>query len=312
MNRIGRALAALLVVFLTTALPATAGPVILWNTLINPAPGSTQIGFLSQQNSSPETEAIDDFVINPATFPQGFRIDQIRAQVLLTDPTATIDNLSLEFYRTFPVDSDPNRTPQFTRTNGPSDDGNEFAEFSSTGGELSFSQTEQSSNFILNTTIEPGPNGLGILETTPTTGRLLLLDITLATRLDLAPTNPFPNDFATHYWLELTAQVSSGEFYWVQGTFPRTIPATPPVTGEDRQTWFTTVPGISPDFRRTSDIINQQNGTTSPVFNSSMEISGLAIATTVPGPSALVLVLGGLAFAGTLLRRRAGSRDRLA
>src|SRR5262245_48331912 len=279
-----------------------AADTVLWSTLIDPSSGSTQIGFLSQQNSSPETEAIDDFVINPLTFPHGFSINQVAAQVLLTDPNATITNLAIEFYRTFPVDSDPNRTPAVTRTNGPSDDGNEFAEFATDDSSLSFSQSVQNGNFTLQTTIEAGPTGTGILETTPTTGSLRLLTMNLASPLTLAPTNPFPNDFATHYWLELTAEVSSGEFYWVQGVFPRTIPGVLPVLGEDRQTWFTTNPGLSPDFRRVSDIINQADGTTSPVFNSSMEIHGNA----VPEPSTLILLLSG----GLLSVRRFRARRR--
>jgi hypothetical protein len=278
---------------------SSADPV-LWSTLIDPSPGSAQIGFLSQQNSSPETEAIDDFVINPAAFPQGFNVKSVLAQVLITEPGATIDNLAIEFYRTFPVDSDLNRTPGNTRTNGPSDDGNEFAEFSTEDGTLSFKQTVQSSNFVLNTTIEPGADSRGVLETDPTTGSLLLLDMKLQGPLGLAATNPFPGDFVTHYWLELTAELSSGEFYWVQGVFPRSVPGMPPLTGEDRQTWFTTIPGLTPDFRRTSDIINGSDNTTAPVFNSSMEIRGDAI----PEPASLLLVSTGLFVLSHRVRRR--------
>jgi hypothetical protein len=199
----------------------------LWSTLIDPSPGTAEIGFLSQQNSSPETEAIDDFVINPLAS-GAFRINRVLAQVLVTDPTATIDNVTVEFYRTFPVDSDPNRTPAFTRTNGPSDDGNEFAEFSTDDGSLSFTQSLQKSGFVLSSTIEPGPANTGILETGPTTGDLLLLNMKLTSPLDLAPTDPFPGDPATHYRLELIAELSTGEFYWVQGVFPRTVPGVPP------------------------------------------------------------------------------------
>lgn len=273
---------------------------VLWNTLIDPSAGTAQIGFLSQQNSSPETEAIDDFVINPSLFPHGFAITQVSAQVLLTDPSATIDNLAVEFYRTFPVDSDLSRTPATTRTNGPADDGNEFAEFATDDGSLSFTQSVQNSSFILDTTIEPGPTGTGIQEFDDTTGSLQLLTMTLATPLTLDPTNPFPGDFATHYWLELTASVSSGEFYWVQGGFPRSVPGGAPVAGEDRQTWFTTNPGLTPDFRRVSDIINQSDGTTNPVFNSSMEIVGAP----VPEPSTLILLSTGVLGTRMFRRRR--------
>jgi hypothetical protein len=273
--------------FLTRS--SSADPV-LWSTLIDPSPGMAQIGFLSQQNSSPETEAIDDFVINPASFPQGFNIKSVLGQVLITDPDATIDNLSIEFYRTFPVDSDLMRTPGNTRTNGPSDDGQEFAEFSTDDGSLSFTQTVQASNFVLDTTIEPGADSRGVLETDDTTGTLLLLDMKLNSPLALAATNPFPGDAATHYWLEMTAQLSSGEFYWVQGVLPRSVPGAPPLTGEDRQTWFTTVPGLTPDFRRVSDIINASDNTADPAFNSSMEIRGDA----VPEPATLLLMGAGL------------------
>ncbi len=273
--------------FLTSS--SSADPV-LWSTLIDPSPGMAQIGFLSQQNSSPETEAIDDFVINPATFPQGFNVKSVLGQVLITDPDATIDNLSIEFYRTFPVDSDLTRTPGNTRTNGPSDDGQEFAEFSTDDGSLSFTQTVQASTFVLDTTIEPGADSRGVLETDDTTGTLLLLDMKLASPLALAATNPFPGDPATHYWLEMTASLSSGEFYWVQGVLPRSVPGAPPLTGEDRQTWFTTIPGLSPDFRRVSDIINASDNTAEPAFNSSMEIRGDA----VPEPATLFLMGAGL------------------
>ena len=162
---------------LVTTAPTAAADEVLWSTLIDPAPGSAQIGFLSQQNSSPETEAIDDFVINPAAFPNGFSINQVLGQFLLTDPNATITNLAVEFYRTFPVDSDLTRTPGNTRTNGPSDDGNEFAEFSTDDGTLSFTQSLQNGNFVLDSTIEPGAANTGVLETDDTPGSLFLLDM---------------------------------------------------------------------------------------------------------------------------------------
>jgi hypothetical protein len=274
---------------LLLARSSSADPV-LWSTLIDPSPGTAQIGFLSQQNSSPETEAIDDFVIDPASFPQGFNVKRVLGQVLITDPDATIDNLSIEFYRTFPVDSDLTRTPGNTRTNGPSDDGQEFAEFSTGDGTLSLKQSVQASNFVLDTTIEPGADSRGVLETDDTTGTLLLLDMKLDSPLALAATNPFPGDPATHYWLEMTAQLSSGEFYWVQGVIPRSVPGVAPLTGEDRQTWFTTIPGLTPDFRRVSDIINGMDNTAAPAFNSSMEIRGDA----VPEPATLLLMGAGL------------------
>jgi hypothetical protein len=285
-----------------SATPLTAHAVTLWNTLIDPA-ATGQIGFLSQQNSQPETEAIDDFVINPAAFPSGFTVNRVRAQALLTDPNAQITNLTVELYRTFPVDSNTTRSPQFTRTNGPSDNGQDFADFASKEGKLSFTRSVQNPTFVLDRTIEPGADGKGVQVTDDTSGQLVLLDMSLGSGITLAPTNPFPSDNATHYWLELTAEVSSGEFYWVQGTFPRSVPGGAPAAGEDRQTWFTTEL-ISPDFRRVSDIINQQDGTTAPVFNSSMEIIGRAGA--VPEPSMLMLLasVGGLLVVATRRRRR--------
>jgi hypothetical protein len=240
---------------------ARADQVTLWDTLApNPA-----LAVTAQSNAAVPSETADDFFyLNPAIF----QMDEIRVQGLLTDPNATITGVDVEVYQTFPFNSDTTRVPVNTRANGPAD--NEFAaRESSRRGDLSFSVRDLG-QFTVANVITPGSKAQeGVLEA-GLTGDLREITIKLDKRpLVLLPAaNASPTQI-DHYFLSVTLETSSGEYYWMAGQRP---PFVFPGNG-DRQTWMRTDP-FDPDWRRVSDVINNSDGTAAPAFNTSFRIVG--------------------------------------
>ena len=128
------------------------------------------------------------------------------------------------------------------------------------------------------------------------TGDLRQIDLVLDSPLYLAPTDPTFTSHINHYWLSITADTSAGEYYWLAGARPPLVP-TPP--GVDRQTWLHT-DAFDPDWKRVSDILNNQNGTTTPAYNAAFRVGGQA----VPEPGALALAGSGLLSLGLLWQRK--------
>lgn len=240
---------------------AHAGQATLWDTLApNPA-----LAITSQSNAAIPSEAADDFFYLD---PVAFRLDEIRVQGLLTDPSATITGVEVEVYQTFPFDSDTTRTPLTTRVNGPADD--EFAASeSSKRGELAFSVRDVGPFTVANV-ITPGSGTQEGAVGPGLTGDLREITIKLNGRpLVLLPGAGTVPTQRNHYFLSVKVETSSGEYYWVAGQRP---PFVFPGSG-DRQAWLRTGP-FAPDWRRVSDVINSSDGTAAPAFNTSFRITG--------------------------------------
>jgi hypothetical protein len=244
---------------------ARADQVTLWDTLApNPA-----LAITSQNNVEIPSSAADDFFYLD---PVAFRVDEIRVQGLLTDPNATITGVKVELYQTFPFNSDKNRTPATTRTNGPADD--EFVAFdSSTPGDLSFS-VKDLGPFTVANVITPGSETQEGSFEDGFTGDLREITIKLDKRgpVLLPAANAQPTQI-NHYFLEVTVETSSGEYFWMAGQRP---PFVSPAGG-DRQAWMRTDP-FNPDWRRVSDVINNSDGTATPAINTSFRITGHTLA----------------------------------
>lgn len=241
---------------------ARADQVTLWDTLApNPA-----LAITAQSNAAIPSETADDFFF---LAPVAFRMDEVRVQGLLTDPNAKITAVEVEVYQTFPFDSDTlTRIPVNTRTNGPAD--HEFvARESSRRGELSFSVRDVGP-FAVDHVITPGSDTEeGRLEA-GVRGDLREITIRFNGRpIDLQPAAGTVPTQRNHYFLSVTVETSSGEYYWVAGQRP---PFVFPGSG-DRQTWLRTGP-FDPDWRRVSDVINNSDGTAAPAFNTSFRITG--------------------------------------
>ena len=247
---------------------ARADQVTLWDTLApNPA-----LAITAQGNAAIPSEAADDFFYLD---PVAFRVDEIRVQGLLTDPNAAIRGVKVEVYQTFPFDSNTRRTPVTTRANGPAD--NEFVSLdSSRRGELAFAVRDVGP-FTVDHVITPGSEKQeGALEA-GLTGDLREIAIRLNGRpLILLPARAAQPTQLNHYFLSVTVETSSGDYYWVAGQRP---PFVFPGSG-DRQAWLRTDP-FDPDWRRVSDVINNSDGTGAPAFNTSFRISGQPLPITV-------------------------------
>ena len=238
-----------------------AHQVTLWDTL---APNCA-LAITAQSNAAIPSETADDFFYLD---PVAFRVDEIRVQGLLTDPNATITGVEVEVYQTFPFDSDTTRTPVNTRTNGPAD--MEFvARESSRRGELSFSVRDVGRFAVANVITSGSDKQEGAVEA-GLTGDLREITLKLNGRpIVLLPAAGTVPTQLNHYFLSVTVETSSGEYYWVAGQRP---PFVFPGSG-DRQAWMRTDP-FDPDWRRVSDVINNSDGTGAPAFNTSFRISG--------------------------------------
>lgn len=282
-------------ILLSLSQSSAASAAVLWDTL---QPNSA-IAFSSQLDVP--TETADDFTVTG----NGFRVTDVSFLGLFSDANAQIEDLDLAFYDVFPGASDLTRTPVTVRTNGPED--SEFAAFGLADNLVSFKTTDLGS-FTVNQTILPGSGanspglGSGVVGG-PLTGNLRRIDVKLATPLDLSPKAVF---------LVAAVDPSAGNFFRVAGSSPPNFPSPLPPGVVDRQTWFrTNAPfpnALEPDWIRISDVINQQNGTRDPAFNSAFQISGQPI----PEPSSILGSLGlGVLGAGYTLKRQRQLKNRI-
>jgi hypothetical protein len=270
---------------------------VLWDTL---TPNS-KIGFSSQLDIP--TEAADDFTVTG----NGFTVTDVSFLGLFSDADAEIEDINMAFYSVFPGASDLTRTPATVRENGPEDE--EFVAFSLGEDTLSFSSQDLGS-FTLDQTILPssGPNAPGVGSGAvggPLTGNLRQIDVKLKNPLTLAPDAVF---------LVNAVDPSTGEYFQVAGDRPPEFPNPLPEGVIDRQAWFRTNEpfpnALEPDWVRISDVVNQQDGTADPAFNSAFRVSGEEVAVPEPGTVSLFSLLL-LSPAAVLLRRRKAQKGAL-
>jgi hypothetical protein len=241
----------------------------------------------SRPGTTTEIEAADDFLFSNPTLITGGTFTGL---LPIGVPLSSVSDVTVEIYRVFPLDSvnpPDGRVP--TRVNSPSD--NAFASRdSAVAGQLSFSTTLLAPSFaaansVLNG-INPSPNSTTGGEG-PVTGQEVQFSFTLPSVLNLP---------ADHYFFIPQVQLASGNFYWLSA--PR------PITGgtgpflPDLQAWIRNT-NLDPDWLRIgTDIVG---GGTPPTFNMSFSLNG----TTVPEPSAVLLIMTGLGLTMFCRRRRA-------
>ena len=232
-----------------------------------------------------EIESADDFVLTQDT-----SINQATFTGLLTGSgisLADIGNVRVEIYRVFPKDStNPPSGNVPTRVNSPSDIA--FAERDTASSNLSstplvLNPSFTAANSVLNG-INPIPN-----QTTggegPVTGQEVQFNVDFTTPFVLP---------ADHYFFVPQVEVTNltGEFLWLSASRPIVTPDTP--FAPDLQSWIRNE-NLAPDWLRIgTDIVG---GTT---FNAAFSLDG----TTVPEPSTIVLLLGGLSLFPWVSRRR--------
>lgn len=267
--------------------PATAQAAVLWDTLqANPA-----YGVLADEHQPIISEAADDFWFPASTAP-AFQLTGARAYFLTSNPNPNWSEFHFELYQTYPVDSNASRTPASVRTNGPAD--TEFLHRMWSMGDVT-PTINSLGTFAVNNTILPGTAHRFGVVAPGITGSLWDITLMLMNPYTLNPASG-PSAQQNHYWLSISGEAPNSDIYWITGARP---PLSPSGVQDDRQAWITSS-AFSPDWRRLSDVINQQDGTLTPGYNLSFQILG----NVVPEPgSLLVLGLGGLSMLG-LMRRR--------
>jgi hypothetical protein len=225
-----------------------------------------------------QTETADDFILTQTT-----KLNQATFIGLL--PTgaslSSLNRVEIEFYHLFPKDSAgfDGRVP--TRTNSPSDVEIDSATRDSLNGSLSFNVTLLNSNFTAANSvvngIHPQPDQFTGGEG-PVTGQEVLITVTFNTPVLLN---------ADHYFFRPEAGVNEGDFLWLSA-------AQPLFTG-DLQSWIRN-DDLAPDWLRIGTDITGQGP-----FNGAFSLTG----ETVPDPSTLALLSGGIGMLG-LWRRRVG------
>jgi len=245
-----------------------------------------------------EIEAADDFLLSSPAI-----INSASLVGLLVSPTGaplSVSDVTIEIYRVFPSDSDVGRTsgpPTFstsqvpTRVNSPSDVAFDDRD-SAAAGQLTFSTSVLSATFTALNSVQPGgihPSpGQNTGGNGPLTGQEVQFNITF--------TAPF-NLPADHYFFVPQVTLANGaQFYWLSASRPITGAGTTPFL-PDLQAW-TRDAALDPDWLRVgTDIVG---GATPPTFNAAFSLNG----TSVPEPSSIALVIGGLALIGLRSYRR--------
>ncbi|HEY2561066.1 MAG TPA: PEP-CTERM sorting domain-containing protein [Caldimonas sp.] len=251
--------------------------------------------------SGAEVESADDFVLGQATTITSATFTGL---IAATTGLPTIGAVVVEIYRVFPLDSDTGPTsgpPTFstaqvpTRVNSPSDAAFTTRD-SSAVGELSFATALLSSSFMTaNSVLAGGVHPLPGVFTGgngPVAGQEMQFTVTFSSPLVLP---------ADHYFFVPQVQVTGGDFYWLSAPRPITSPGTPFPPGQtDLQSWIRD-DALAPDWLRVGTDITHQGP-----FNAAFSLTGTVAA--VPEPSAIVLMLAGLAALGARARskRRTG------
>ena len=261
------------------------GTSVMGDVIYNNLTPNNQMAMASRPGTAGvfEIEAADDFLLGSAA-----TINSASLVGLLVSPTgapASVSDLTIEIYRVFPVDSNTVRTPNVpTRANSPSDV--EFADRDSAAGGLTFSTSVLSATFTALNSIQPGgihpsPNqatsGNG-----PLTGQEVQFNVTFTTPFNLP---------ADHYFFVPQVTLTNGaQFYWLSASRPISGAGTTPFS-PDLQAW-TRDANLDPDWLRVgTDIVG---GSPAPQFNAAFSLNG----TSVPEPSSVALVIGGLALIG--------------
>jgi hypothetical protein len=223
-----------------------------------------------------QTETADDFILGQATF---LRQASFIGLIPTGNSLSSISQVEIEFYHVFPLDSGPFDGLVNTRTNSPGDVEIGSATRDSAGGSLSYSVTLLNPNFVAANSVVNGINAKPG-QFTGGEGQVSGQEVMISVNF----TAPILLD-ANHYFFRPEALVNSGDFLWLSA--PR-----PQFTG-DLQTWIRN-DNLAPDWSRVgTDITNQGP------FDASFSLSG----TTVPEPSTLGLVGGGLSALAFLRKR---------
>jgi hypothetical protein len=239
-----------------------------------------------------EIEAADDFLLGSPAI-----INSASLVGLLVSPTGaplSVSDVTIEIYRVFPNDSNVGRTsgaPLFstsqvpTRVNSPSDVAFDDRD-SATAGQLTFSTSVLSATFTALNSVQPGGIHPSPLQTTGGNGALTGQEV----QFNITFTTPF-NLPADHYFFVPQITLANGaQFYWLSASRPITGAGTTPFA-PDLQAWTRDV-NLDPDWLRVgTDIVG---GATPPTFNAAFSLNG----TSVPEPSSIALVMGGLALIG--------------
>jgi hypothetical protein len=251
--------------------------------------------------SGAEVESADDFALGQTTTITSATFTGLLAA---TTGLPTVGEVVVEIYRVFPLDSNVGRTsgpPTFstlqvpTRVNSPSDVAF-TARDSSAVGELSYSTLVLSPSFTAANSVAAG--GVHPLPSVFTggngavTGQEMQFTVTFTDPLVLP---------ADHYFFVPQVQVTGGDFYWLSAPKPIVPPGTPFPSGQsDLQSWIRDA-ALDPDWLRVGTDITHQGP-----FNAAFSLTGTVAA--VPEPSAVVLMLAGLAALGARGRskRRSG------
>ena len=236
-----------------------------------------------------EIEAADDFLLlSPATITSASF-----AGLLVPGTGATsVSQVVIEIYRVFPLDSNVGRTsgpPTFstpevpTRVNSPSDVALDDRD-SGVAGQLTFSTSVLATNFTALNSIQPGGIHPAPNQTTqgngPVTGQEVQFNVNFVSPLNLQDGH--------YFFVPQVLLTNGGQFYWLSASRPISGTGTTPFS-PDLQAW-TRDASLDPDWLRVGTDIDG-GGTT---FNAAFSLNG----TTVPEPSSIALVIGGLALIG--------------
>jgi len=239
-----------------------------------------------------EIEAADDFLLGSSTIINSASL--VGLLVSATGAPLSVSDVTIEIYRVFPTDSDVGRTsgpPTFstsqvpTRVNSPSDVALDDRD-SAVAGQLTFSTSVLSATFTALNSVQPGGIHPFPLQTTGGNGAITGQEV----QFNITFTTPF-NLPADHYFFVPQVTLANGaQFYWLSASRPITGVGTTPFL-PDLQAW-TRDANLDPDWLRVgTDIVG---GTTPPTFNAAFSLNG----TSVPEPSSIALIIGGLAFVG--------------